>query len=243
MNSNGSESVYSTFVGGDRHDAGKDIALDSENNAYVIGGTFSSDFPTTPGCFDDSYNRGSYYDSDVFVFKVNADGSNLLYSTFVGGNYSDTRYSIALDSENNAYITGRTYSSDFPTTSGCYDGSKNDQDYSDVFVFKLNQDGSNLLYSTFVGGNCSDTGYSIALDSENNVYITGITDSYDFPTTSGCFDDSQLVSLSDVFVFKIDFGLDEEEVQKENKTLVLLTFMIILVLSVLILLYYDTKSR
>ena len=197
LKNDGSDLIYSTFVGGGDSDSGESIALDSEDNVYVTGFTYSSDFPTTIDCFDDSHNGGG----DVFVFKLKNDGSDLIYSTFVGGGDEDWGNSIALDSEDNVYVTGFTYSSDFPTTIDCFDDSHNGG--GDVFVFKLKNDGSDLIYSTFVGGGDFDSGLSIALDSDKNVYMTGETLSSDFPTTIGCFDDSHN-GYSDVFVFKID---------------------------------------
>ncbi|MCK4614190.1 MAG: SBBP repeat-containing protein [Thermoplasmata archaeon] len=163
----------------------------------MTGYTESSDFPTTSGSFDDSQNGNR----DAFVFKLKNDGSDLIYSTFVGGGSSDSGRSIALDSEKNVYVTGRTEPSDFPTTSGSFDETHNGGE--DVFVFKLKNDGSDLIYSTFVGGGNYDCGESIALDSEKNVYVTGRTKSSDFPTTSGCFDDSHNGGY-DVFVSKLD---------------------------------------
>ncbi|MCK4614359.1 MAG: hypothetical protein KAU14_06120, partial [Thermoplasmata archaeon] len=120
------------YVGGGDYDYGYGIALDSQGCAVGTGFTRSSDFPTTPGCYDDSHNGNN----DVFVFKLNADGSGLEYSTFVGGQGSDYGSGIALDSEGCAVVTGLTWSSDFPTTAGCFDDSRNGN--SDVFVFKLN---------------------------------------------------------------------------------------------------------
>ena len=194
LSSNGSNLTYSTFIGGGDRDYGCDIVLDSEKNAYITGYTYSSDFPTTSGCYDNSYNGG---DEDVIVLKLNSDGSELLYSTFVGGSKYDHGFSIALDSKNNTYITGSTDSSDFLTTYGCYNDSGNG-----VFVFKLNSDGTDILYSTYVGE--WGTGEGIALDSDNNAYVTGYTKSSDFPTTVGCYNDSYNGGTYDVFVFKID---------------------------------------
>jgi len=186
LNHNGSDLLYSTFIGGDYIDMGYDIALDPENNAYITGHTWSSDFPNTTGCFDESYNDGT----DVFVCKLNFNGSELIYSTFVGGEDMDYNTALALDNSGNAYITGYTLSSDFPNTTGCFDDSFNGDGEYDVFVSKLNWNGSELLYSTFVGGTSRDVGYDIVLDPDANAYITGSTSSADFPNTTNCFDDS-----------------------------------------------------
>jgi len=198
LSSDGSYLVYSTLVGGESLDYGYDIVLDTETNAYVTGQTKSSDFPTTPGCLDDSYNGGF---NDVFIFKLDSYGLELVYSTFVGGDDYERGESIVLDSETNAYVTGVTNSTDFPTTSGCFDDSINEG--WDVFVLKLNSAGSDLNYSTFVGGSGVDRGEGITLDSENNAYVTGRTSSFDFPTTSGCFDNSY-GGWIDVFIVMLD---------------------------------------
>jgi len=176
LSSDGSTLLYSTFLGGRNYDGGTGISLDSDKNAYVTGSTSSPDFPTTDGCYDNSYNGSGETRGDVFVCKLNQHGSSLLYSTFIGGgNGSDGGRGIILDTENNAYVTGGTYSSDFPTTSACFDDSYNGNE--DTFVFKLNADGSNLIYSTYVGGSNDELGEAIEVDSDNNAYVTGSTPS------------------------------------------------------------------
>ncbi|MHA1927443.1 MAG: DUF7948 domain-containing protein [Candidatus Thorarchaeota archaeon] len=195
LSADGSTLLYSTYVGGSSFDVGYSIALDSSNNTYVTGYTFSTDFPTTPGAYDTSND-----DFAIFILKLSADGSTLLYSTFVGGGSLDYGRSIALDSSNNAYVTGETASSDFPTTLGANDTTHNG--VYDVFILKLSADGSTLLYSTFVGGSSSDYGYSIALDSSDNTYVTGYTESSNFPTTPGAYDTSYNES-NDGFIVKL----------------------------------------
>ena len=199
LKSDGSEMLYSSFIGGSSSDYGYDISIDFENNTIITGYTRSSDFPTTPGCYDDSYNGNR----DAFIFKLKSDGSTLIYSTYIGGSGWDYGYGIATDSNNITYITGRTKSSDFPTTAGCIDDSYNGD--SDIFLIKLKPDGSNLLYSTYVGGSKYDSGESIVIDSENNVYITGVTSSSNFPVTSDCYDDT-LNGTRDVFLIKMDLN-------------------------------------
>ncbi|RKX62260.1 MAG: hypothetical protein DRP41_07475, partial [Thermodesulfobacteriota bacterium] len=162
--------------------------------------TYSSDYPTTSGAYDESHN--GYY--DVFVSRLNSSLSSLLSSTFIGGSDDEYGYSIALDRGGNVYITGETYSSDYPTTSGAYDESFNGDE--DVFVSRLNSSLSNLLSSTFIGGSSYDYGYCIALDGGGNVYITGETESSDYPTTSGAYDES-FNGDDDVFVSKLNSSL------------------------------------
>ena len=196
----GSSLHYSTFVGGESWDSGMSLVLDNVKNVYVTGTTDSPNFPTTKGAFDEGHNGGY----DVFVCKLDRNGEELVYSSFIGGSKSE-KYdaSIALDPEKNVYITGDTYSSDFPTSSGCFDDSYNGE--GDIFVCKLNQDGSALLYSSFLGGSYDDWGFDIVLDSGSNAYVTGDSYSPLFPTTPYCFDDEHNGG-SDVFVCKLNPG-------------------------------------
>jgi len=200
LNSSLSNLLASTFIGGSGGDYSYSIALDGDRNVYITGVTSSSNYPTTSGAYDESFNGAC----DVFVSRLNSSLSNLLASTFIGGSNYDCGYSIALDGGGNVYITGRTYSSDYPTTSGAYDESHNG--YWDVFVSRLNSSLSNLLASTFIGGSNYDYGYSIALDGGGNVYITGVTSSSNYPTTSGAYDESHNGGY-DVFVSKLNSSL------------------------------------
>ena len=206
LNKNGSALIYSTFIGGIVNDYSSGITVDNHGNVFVIGYTISSDFPVTPNGYDTSFNGVI----DIFVLKLNANGSALSYSTYLGGNRTNINndsgneygYDIAIDAIGNAYITGCTSSINFPITSNAYDVSFNG--YLDVFVAKFNPNGSTLLYSTFIGGNKSDIGYDIAMDLENNVFVTGITNSPVFPTTQGVVDTSLNDNYSDCFIFKLN---------------------------------------
>ncbi|MBC7798216.1 MAG: SBBP repeat-containing protein, partial [Pyrinomonadaceae bacterium] len=186
INPTGAVMLYSTFLGGANTDEARGIAVDSANNAYVVGRTLSNDFPATTGAFDASFN-GNF---DGFITKLDSNGMNLLYSTFIGGNGSDFAEGIALDSSNNAFVTGSTFLSNtvnFPVTTGSYDVSHNGS--NDVFALKMNPTGTNLIYSTFLGGSGSDNGYGIATSTNGMVFaITGTTTSENFPTTTNAFD-------------------------------------------------------
>ncbi len=191
----GSNLIYSTFIGGSADDPegmeGADgIAVDNLGNVFLTGWTSATDFPTTSTAFDRSFNGGGHeYYVDAFVIKLDASGSSLIYSTYLGGNMDEWGNGLTIDSEGHAYIVGVTYSSNFPTTSGVIDSTHNGG-IGDAFVTKMDLTGSNLLYSTFVGGSQWEEGSSIVIDSEGNAYISGHTESEDFPVTAGAFDTS-----------------------------------------------------
>jgi hypothetical protein len=178
--------VYSTYLGGAGRDRAEGIAVDATGNTYVTGPTESLDFPTTSGAFDSTRNGLV----DVFVAKLNATGSALLYSTYLGGSSNQEGRGIAVDSLGNAYVMGQTASPDFPTTPGVFDVTFNSPGQSDVFVTKLNATGSALLYSTYLGGSSTDFGRGIAVDASGNAHVVGTAFAPDFPTTPGAFDTS-----------------------------------------------------
>ena len=201
--------VFSTFLGGSEYDFGRGIAMDGAGSAYATGYTDSSSFPTTPGAFDPSLNG-----YDAFIVKLNPTGSGLIYATFLGGNDGDLGQAIALDGARNVYVTGETYSDDFPTTPSAFDQSYNGygsscvpypprQPCPDVFVAKLNSTGNILTYATYLGGIVEDYSESIAVDHAGSAYVTGWTASSDFPTTPGAFDQSYNGD-GDVFVAKLN---------------------------------------
>jgi hypothetical protein len=186
INSFGTDLVLSSHFGGLSDDIGWAIAVDSTGNAYVTGETESSNFPVTSAAYDKNYNGGIY---DAFVLKLGLFGTQLTYSTFLGGLRMDYGRGIALDYLGQAVVTGTTNSSDFPTTPGAYDTSINGINaYSDAFVTKINATGSALVYSTFFGGSDGDGGREVLLDGSGNVYVTGSTQSSDFPVSSNAYD-------------------------------------------------------
>jgi Big-like domain-containing protein/beta-propeller repeat-containing protein len=187
INSAGSALVYSTYLGGSSYDEGDGIAVDSAGNTYVAGSTQSADFPTTPGVFQTTCNRGGECvgSGDAFVAKIGPAGSALVYSTYLGGSTSDIAHAIAVDSAGDVYVTGGSFSTDFPTLNPVQ--AVNAGSF-DAFVAKLNPAGSALIYSTYLGGGGYDPGgLGIAIDGAGNAYVTGHTESTDFPTTLGAF--------------------------------------------------------
>jgi Beta-propeller repeat len=196
LNATGSALVYSTYLGGTQVDNGERISVDASGNAYVMGFTSSTDFPTTPGAFDTTANGGF----DVFVTKLNAAGSALIYSTYLGGSDFDSGGGLAIDSAGNAYISGATSSLDFPTTPGAFDTLA---DGSEAFVTKLNPAGSALVYSTLLGGSASDGASAIAVDGGGNAWVTGSTTSVDFPTIVGAAD-SSYNGMTDAFIAELN---------------------------------------
>lgn len=166
--------VYSTFFGGSRDDHPYAVAVDSSGCAYLVGDTWSLDFPRK-----NALQASGHGDRDVFVAKMAADGGSLIYSTYLGGTGFDSGRAIAIDASGSSYITGVTWSRDFPTTSGALKPTPIGQ--GDVFVAKLNASGTGLIYSTYMGGSGADTATAIAVDTTGNSYIAGYTSSTDFP--------------------------------------------------------------
>jgi hypothetical protein len=206
--------LASTYLGGSYSDAGYSLAMDSSGNIFITGFTDSNNFPTTAGAYDTTYNGTG--DEDVFVAKFNNSLSTLLASTYLGGSYSDAGDSLAVDSSGNVFITGFTWSKNFPTTAGAYDTDHNGGDW-DVFVAKFNNNLSSLLASTYLGGYHLDHGYSLAMDSSGNVFITGYTKSNNFPTPGGY--DTSFNDDVDVFVAKFDPNLSSSGSVGSNNNL------------------------
>ncbi|MCF6147637.1 MAG: hypothetical protein E3K37_03160 [Candidatus Kuenenia sp.] len=205
--------VASTYLGGSGNELvlqyGDSVAIDSEGYVYVTGWTDSSDFPT----MSDAYQPELQGETDIFVSRLDGNLETLSASTYLGGSRSERCYHIAIDQENNIYITGYSESSDFPTTSTCYDnsyndaGSEEDTGRGDVIVSKLRNTLKKLNISTFLGGSKEDRGYSLALDTEGNVYVAGYTSSSDFPLSEDAYETSFQCGDSDVFIALLDSGL------------------------------------
>ncbi|MFX0137176.1 MAG: SBBP repeat-containing protein [Candidatus Hodarchaeota archaeon] len=204
LSADGSKLLFSTYIGGNGAEQILDMEIDFENNIYLTGYTFSSNFPTT----EDAFNRTYGGLLDVFITKLAANGSTLLFSTYIGQIGYESSGGLTLDSENNIYVTGYTSSPNFPTTNDALNKTYNDG-WCDIFVTKLAANGSNLLYSTFIGGNGSEqdaqeAGIDICLDTSSNIYVTGGTEAADFPVVNAVDNtgDGDL-SLTDVIVFKL----------------------------------------
>ena len=179
--------AYSTYFGGSNGgnyggDYVAGIAVDSSGNTYITGQADSTDFPVTQGSY-----QTAKYGSVAFIAKLNPDGTELLYSTYVGGtDGGDYATGIAVDGAGDAYITGATEPEGvFPVTPGAFQTVTGG--YEDAFVTKLNPTGTALIYSTYLGGSLPDYGYAIAVNGSGNAYVTGYTDSLNFPVTSGAY--------------------------------------------------------
>jgi hypothetical protein len=174
---------------------GPSVAVNSAGDAYVAGGTNSITFPITSGAYMTSpptANSGRGATVNAFVTELNATGSGLIYSTYLGGNDQDAATGITLDSQGNAYVTGWTRSTNFPTLNPVQATKAKGNDSwgnpnSDVFVTTLNAAGSGLLFSTYLGGTLNDWGEGIAVDGSGNIYVAGRTQSTNFPTTAGAY--------------------------------------------------------
>lgn len=188
LSPNGGSLIYSTILGGSAFDFGNAIAVDRFGSAYVGGGTTSTDFPTTPGAF--APPPGSIDANNGFVTKLSPGGSAFVYSFLLGGGDLDEIKALALDTQHRVYVTGFTCSTNFPVknsfqpvthSQNCADGG------GDAFVTRVNSTGTALDYSTYLNGSLESAGNGIAVDSTFHAYVTGETESPDFPTTPGAF--------------------------------------------------------
>jgi hypothetical protein len=170
LNRQGTALVYSTYLGGTRNDSSSDIAVDPRGQVVVAGTTESFDFPT---------KNAMHPGGSIFVAQLSADGSELNYSTHLGGKWHDMIRDVAVDQLGQAVVTGSTESPDFPTFNA-FQPAVRSYRHSDVFIVRFKANGA-PIYSTYLGGDGYDEGYGIAVDSRGQVYVTGVTESYDFP--------------------------------------------------------------
>jgi hypothetical protein len=196
----GSTLEYATYIGGSGDEDVLDMTVDAGGNAYVPGPTTSTDFPTTPGAFQSSFQGG---DGDGYVIKLNPIGSSAVYSTYLGGSAFDLAGAVRVDGQGSAHIPGITASSDFPITPDAFQPSYGGGP-ADAFVAILAADGSSLVSSSFLGGSGEDgsAGAGAWLDGSGNFYVPGFTDSADFPTTGGAFQSANAGGF-DVFLVKL----------------------------------------
>jgi hypothetical protein len=207
--------VYSTYLGGSGGDEGNGIAVDSHGNAYVVGTTGSTDFPIKNAFQDQNKNCAVLYVftcSSAFVTKLDAVGSAVVYSTYLGGsgglcgffcNYGDSGSAIAVDAHDSAYVTGYTISTDFPVKNAFQDQPKG-QVHEIAFVTKFDAAGNELVYSTYLGGSALELGNGITVDHQDHAYVTGQTYSLDFPVTQNAFQKTLPNSSGSAFVTKFE---------------------------------------
>jgi hypothetical protein len=194
LNASGSGLSYSTYLGGSSNDFGNAVAVDEFGDAYVAGGATSSDFPTANAL--QPRLRGS---GNAFVARLTSGGNAFVYSTYLGGSGSDGASGIASDAGGNAYVTGGTRSSDFPVANAIQPRLRGS---SNAYVAKLEARGSELAYSTYLGGSGNDGASAIAVDSAGSAYITGQTTSADFPGVGTGFQ-STYGGQTDAFIAKV----------------------------------------
>jgi hypothetical protein len=196
----GSVLMYASYLGGSDGDSGAAIAIDAMGHAYVAGTTFSDDFPTSTGALQTTFG-GSF--TDGFVARIGADGTDLVYATYLGGSDEDACRGLAVDALGHAYVTGDTESADFPRpkVSQAAPGGG-----TDAFVVKLKPDGTSLLYTVYLGGGDFDSGAAVVVDATSQVYVVGHTFSVDFPTTPAAFQPGFGGGFVDAFVAKVNAG-------------------------------------
>lgn len=192
--------AWATYLGGSEADTASGVAVDEDGNVYVAGMTWSSNFTTTQGSFDPTYNGGYWYFGDAFLVKFNASGG-LVFSTFIGGAADDAAYAVALGPRGDIFVAGVTLSSDFPATAGVHSETINGG--WDTFVVRFAPNGSSVGYATFLGGSSTDWPAAIAVNASGFAFVTGWTDSNDYPTTFGAYNRTR-AGGQDVFLAKLN---------------------------------------
>ncbi len=185
LNPTGTALVYSTYLGGTGADEGTDLALDTSNNAYIVGTTGSSNFDVTTGAFRTTLTTASF--TDAFVTKINTTGTALVYSTYLGGNFDDTGRALVVDASGNAIVTGAANAGLPLVNQFSGSGFINTGTNRDIYVSVFNATGTALTFSTYLGGFSVDAGHDVAIGSSGDIWVTGTAISSDFPTTPGAF--------------------------------------------------------
>jgi gliding motility-associated-like protein len=220
--------VFSTFTGSTSDNWGMSASFDQSGNGYTAGLCYGGGYPTTTGAFQTTFSGpGTYPGGDISLSKFNSTGTTLLFSTYLGGDSTDTPQSITVDNNNCLIVLGRTYSPNFPVVPGCYDVTKNGLG-TDIVVTKINTTGTALIGSTYIGGsgddgvnisdiesflgslkrNYADDGRgAVHVDANNNIYVASCTSSTDFPVSTGCFQPNN-AGLQDGCVFKFNASLN-----------------------------------
>ncbi len=200
------EIVFATLIGGSKREHHSGITVDNEGYVYIAGGTESSDFPVTEGCYDSSFNGAKSWGGDVFVSKLNPTGTEIIFSTFIGGEVQETvgTGGIKLDSKGNIIIAGTTSSHNFPLTKGVIDNNDN----LHAFISKFSPDGKELLFSTFFGNSQREGIGRFTIDDKDNIYLTGGTYTADLPVTANAFRKDIIMPksgmLMDHYIVRID---------------------------------------
>jgi len=205
----GDSIIWFSYLGGSQYEYCYTLAVNNNQEPVVSGFTQSSDFPITPGAFDKT--RNGLYGYAGFVTKFSSDGDSLLFSTYLGGSGFDIIQSMVIDDSNYVYLTGQTSSTDFPTTSGCYQssfGGRTSTSYwnsGDAFLTKMNPTGTGLVFSTYFGGAGDDAAYEINISPNKDIYIVGKTSSSNFPVTEGSIIfNYNVLGATDGFIAKFD---------------------------------------
>jgi len=192
--------IFSTYIGGTSTDYANGVAVDPQGDVYITGQTNSNNYPQV----NNTFQKGQHGGYDAFITELSFDATHLIWSTFAGGGSDDIGYGIAVDSAGNTFVVGTTTSSDFPTDNAyqkTYQGGA-----SDAFVMAYSANGTNLLFSTFLGSHGTDDGNGIALDSSDNIYIAGDTDSDQFPVTSGAVQPTRKGDMDGIFSILTPLG-------------------------------------
>jgi hypothetical protein len=187
LSSDGKSLLYSSRFGGGGSDTITHIRVDPSGAVTATGVARGAGYPTSANAYDRTFSANGNA-SDLFITRLSPDGRSLLFSTYVGGAFSDFGADLAVDGNGETVVTGETYSTDFPTTAGAYDRTPDNNYEAEAFLLRLSADGSRLVYSTFFGGSDNDGANAVALGAGGRVVIAGYTESNDLPVSAGAFD-------------------------------------------------------